>query len=162
MDQSLFFQGLLFSGVALAIILSTSWWLYFSPAKTETGPLNPTNPKLAINVTLLLGLASFNLVAGAFWDTSMHISTGVVPGGDDFLWPPHLLIYSSFLIALIVGIIAFWHVARLGYKKGIKDPLIWIRRSPYLGLILIAAFYALASIPGDAIWHKLFGNDLTA
>lgn len=162
MDLPLIVQGLFFSGVALLIIVSTAWWLYLSPTKTETGALSPTNSKLAINVALLLGLSSFNLVAGAFWDTSMHISTGVVPGGDDFLWPPHLMIYSSFLIALIVGLIAFWNVARQGLKEGIRDPRIWIRRNPYLGLLLITAFYALASVPGDAIWHELFGIDLTA
>jgi hypothetical protein len=101
-------------------------------------------------------------VAGALWDASKHILTGTVPAGADFLWPPHLLIYGSFLISLIIAIIAVAIVAWPGWRAGERDPRLWIRRNPYLGLVALASLYSLLSIPGDALWHALYGIDLTA
>jgi hypothetical protein len=37
-----------------------------------------------------------------------------------------------------------------------------VRRNPYLGAVALASAYSLLSIPGDAVWHELFGVDLTA
>jgi hypothetical protein len=37
-----------------------------------------------------------------------------------------------------------------------------VRRNPYLGAVAVASLYSLLSIPGDALWHALYGIDLTA
>jgi len=110
----------------------------------------------------LLGLSAVAFVAGALWDASKHILTGIVPAGADFLWPPHLLIYGSFLISLIIAVIAVAIVAWPGWRAGERDPRLWIRRNPDRGLVALASLYSLRSIPGDALWHVLYGIDLTA
>ncbi|MCH7662595.1 MAG: hypothetical protein IH859_01845, partial [Chloroflexi bacterium] len=33
--------------------------------------------------------------------------------------------------------------------------------NPFIGAVVLASFYGFASVPGDAIWHELFGIDLT-
>lgn len=38
----------------------------------------------------------------------------------------------------------------------------WVRSNPYVGAVVLIAGYGLLSIPGDAIWHELYGLDLTA
>jgi hypothetical protein len=96
------------------------------------------------------------------WDRSEHIMTGVVPGGEDFLWPPHILIYVSFLLSLLVAFAGTLFIARPYRRLKIYDPRVWVRNQPYIGAIAIAAFYGIGSIPGDAIWHELYGIDLTA
>jgi hypothetical protein len=102
------------------------------------------------------------LVAGAFWDASRHIQTGQIPAGADFLWPPHLVIYGAFLMSFSVAMIAIGRVASNGWSAGQNDPRQWVRGNPYLGALALASLYSLLSIPGDALWHALYGVDLTA
>jgi hypothetical protein len=99
---------------------------------------------------------------GAYWDASEHIVTGIVPGGKDFLWPPHIVLYGGFLLALIVALMAVIAIAGPNLRAGVRDPRIWVRRNPLLGAVTLSSGYAIFSIPGDAIWHQLFGVDLTA
>jgi hypothetical protein len=167
-NNPLFWASLAFSTVAAAIVTASVWWFYLSslrgrPAAAET-PAAASRPsqRLAGWLAALLGLSAVEFVAGALWDASKHILTGIVPAGADFLWPPHLLIYGSFLISLIIAILAVAIVAWPGWRAGERDPRRWIRRNPYLGLVALASLYSLLSIPGDALWHALYGIDLTA
>ncbi len=161
-NNPLFWESLSFSTAAAAIVTVSIWWFYLSPLSAR--PLTPERPsqRLAGWLGVLLGLSAVEFVAGALWDASKHILTGIVPAGADFLWPPHLLIYGSFLISLIIAIIAVAIVAWPGWRAGERDPRLWIRRNPYLGLVALASLYSLLSIPGDALWHALYGIDLTA
>jgi hypothetical protein len=161
-DSSLFLQSLLFSSVAVGVVVLSIWWLYLSPLKARVGQPAPPSPRLAYGLAALLSFSAIQLTAGAFWDGSMHILTGVIPAGEDFLWPPHLMIYSSFLISLIVALGALALVALPAWRAGERDPRLWVRRSPYLGAVMIASLYSLTSVPADALWHALYGIDLTA
>jgi len=161
-NNPLFWQSLAFSTTAAAIVTVSVWWLYLSPLKARSAGLSRPSRRLAGWLAALLGLSAVAFVAGALWDASKHILTGIVPAGADFLWPPHLLIYGSFLISLIIAIIAVAIVAWPGWRAGERDPRLWIRRNPYLGLVALASLYSLLSIPGDALWHALYGIDLTA
>jgi hypothetical protein len=158
----LFWQAAIFTGLAAALIALTAWWLYLSPLKVPVAAAQRPSRALAGWVAALLGLGAFQLVAGGFWDSSMHILTGRVPAGADFLWPPHIMIYSSFALSFLVALIAVAAVALGGWRAGERDPRQWVRRNPYLGIVALASGYALLSIPGDALWHALFGIDLTA
>lgn len=158
----LFWQGLTFSTGAIVLVVLSIWWLYWSPAKGRVGPASRPSPRLAAWLSVLLGLAAIQLVAGGFWDGSMHIKTGRVPAGADFLWPPHIMIYSAFLLSFLVAIVAVAVVGISGWRSGERDPRLWVRRAPYLGLVAVASLYSLLSIPGDALWHALYGIDLTA
>jgi hypothetical protein len=160
--ESQFWQALSFTGAALAFITLSTWWLYFSPLRARVSREMALSPRLAAGLALMLGLWAVMLVAGAFWDASMHIRTGIIPAGADFLWPPHLLIYGAFLMSFTVAMIAIGRVAVNGWSAGQNDPRQWVRGNPYLGALALASLYSLLSIPGDALWHALYGVDLTA
>lgn len=159
---SQFWQAVSFSGAAFAFIIASAWWLYFSPLRARVSRAMAISPRLAAGLATLLGLWALLLVAGAFWDASMHIQTGRIPAGADFLWPPHLVIYGAFLMSFAVAMVAIGRVAQNGWLAGDNDPRQWVRGNPYLGALALASLYSLLSIPGDALWHALYGVDLTA
>jgi len=170
--NSLFLQGLVFSGLAIGVLAFLAWWLYLSPMKDsgrENSSDNPhsrkaisTSPRLSKVLALLVGIGALLICIGGYWDLSEHVVTGIVPGGEDFLWPPHLMIYAGFLVAFLVAIGGLSALAIPNLRVGVRDPRRWVRRSPYVGAIVLVAGYGLFSIPGDAIWHELYGIDLTA
>ena len=170
--SSLFLQGLVFSGLAIGVLAFLAWWLYLSPMKDwgrEDASGNPqsrkaisTSPRLSKVLALLVGIGALLICIGGYWDLSEHVITGIVPGGEDFLWPPHLMIYAGFLFAFLVAIGGLSALAIPNLRVGVRDPRRWVRRSPYVGAIVLVAGYGLFSIPGDAIWHELYGIDLTA
>jgi hypothetical protein len=160
--DSQFWQALTFTGAALACIALSTWWLYYSPLRARASREMALSPRLAAGLALLLGLWALMLVSGAFWDASRHIQTGQIPAGADFLWPPHLVIYGAFQMSFSVALIAIGRVAVNGWSAGQNDPRQWVRGNPYLGALALASLYSLLSIPGDALWHALYGVDLTA
>jgi hypothetical protein len=160
-DQ-LVLQGILFTGLALGFFGLLTWWFYFSPVRPRTHAVAPPSPMVTGGLVGILALSSNAMVVGALWDASMHIKTGEIPGGSDFLWPPHILIYSGFFLAFLAAGLAMVVIAVMGRRARLVDPRLWIRGNPYLGAVALASVYSLTSIPGDAIWHELFGIDLTA
>lgn len=167
--SSLFLQGLIFSTLVLGALAVLAWWLYLSPLKLPNNRMRDTGDmavaashRLAYGLALLIGIGSLLTVFGGYWDLSEHLVTGIVPGGEDFLWPPHLMVYAGFLVAFIVALSGLVAIAVPNLKRGIKDPRRWVRRNPFVGAVVIIAGYGLLSIPGDAIWHELYGIDLTA
>lgn len=162
LTNSFFWQALIFSGIAIGLVVGSAWWLYLSPISAPVGKVKRPTTNQSVAVALLLGLAGFQFVAGALWDASQHVLTGQVPGGADFLWPPHIMIYSAFVITLLIALFTIRTVAVPARRAGVNDPRQWVRGNPYLGAVALASLYGIFSIPGDAIWHALFGIDLTA
>lgn len=160
--SSMVWQGILFSGSALLLIGLSVWWLYASPMKQAVRAAVAPSARLSVGLAAVLGVSAGLMVVGGLWDASMHIRTGEVPGGSDFLWPPHLMIYGGFLLSFLVALVAIGVVGVGGRRMGTRDPRAWVRRSPYLGALALASAYSLLSVPGDALWHELFGIDLTA
>jgi hypothetical protein len=160
--SSLVWQGLLFSGSSIGIVLAAGWWLHRSPLRRPVTAAAGPSPAMAAGIAGLLSFASLMQFFGAYWDASQHRKTGLVPAGADFLWPPHILIYSGFLATLVVALLALAVIARPFRKAGVTDPRHWVRANPSIGAVCLASVYGLFSIPGDAIWHALFGIDLTA
>lgn len=170
--SSLFLQGLVFSGLAIGVLAFLAWWSYLSPMKhsgreessgtPQRGNAITTSPRLSKALALLVGIGALLICIGGYWDLSEHVVTGIVPGGEDFLWPPHLMIYAGFLIAFLVATGGLSALAIPNLRAGVIDPRRWVRRSPYVGAVVLVAGYGLFSIPGDAIWHELYGIDLTA
>ena len=78
----------------------------------------------------------FATVAAGTWDAWWHGALG----RESFWSPPHLLMYSSVLVAIFVGWRA-WYIFR--------DKL-WRRSALVLSLIPLSA-------PIDDLWHRLFG-----
>ncbi len=170
--SSLFLQGLVFSGLVIGVLAFLAWWLYLSPmrksannersAAAQRKKVISTSARLSNTFALLVGIGALLICFGGYWDLSEHVVTGVVPGGEDFLWPPHLMIYAGFLIAFLVATGGLLALAIPNLRAGVNDPRHWVRRNPYVGATALIAGYGLFSIPGDAIWHELYGIDLTA
>ncbi len=158
----LFLQATGFTAVAVLIIGGLTWFLYFSPMKST--PVQVTRPTrlLAGFVVAALGVGGVLMVSGALWDASRHVQTHTVPGGSDFLWPPHIMLYSGFLLSFVCGVTALVNIARKGWKNGTRDPRQWVRQNPRIGAVALSSGFTLLSVPGDALWHELFGIDLTA
>ncbi len=162
MLDAIWLQAITFTALNVLFMALATWWLFFSPLRVNVSVLTTPSPRLGKAVALALGLAALQLVGGALWDASMHLKTGRVVGGADFLWPPHILLYSSFLFSFIVALGAFAAIALAGWRHGAHDPRQWVWANPYVGAVAIASAYMIFTIPGDALWHELFGLDLTA
>jgi len=170
--SSLFLQGLVFSGLAIGVLAFLAWWSFLSPMKhsgregysgiPQRRSAIATSPRLSKVLALLVGTSALLICIGGYWDLSEHVITGIVPGGEDFLWPPHLMIYAGFLVAFLVAVGGLSALAIPNLRAGVMDPRRWVRRSPYVAAVVLVAGYGLFSIPGDAIWHELYGIDLTA
>ena len=155
-------QALAFSLTAVVLVTGLTWWLYGSPLRPPVPVRHPPSPRLAGWFAVVLAHSGGLLVIGGLWDGSMHIKTGKIPAGADFLWPPHLVIYGGFLVAFLVAALAIALIAVPQWRTGVRDPRRWVRRQPALGVVALASLYTLMAIPGDALWHALIGLDLTA
>ena len=154
-------NALVFTTIAVGIVALSAWWLYLSPVKSTVRSWR-ISPALGISMASALGVSAALMVGGALWDASMHLLTGLVPGGQDFLWPPHLLIYSGFLLAFAVGAAGLVVLVSSARGAGARDPRPWARAHPMIGAVVLASGYTLLAIPGDGLWHQLVGPDLTA
>lgn len=162
LSNPVFWEGLLFSCMAVCLVGGSAWWLYLSPTPAPVVRMAAPSARQSIVLAALLGLAGIQFITGALWDAGQHLATGQVPGGSDFLWPPHILIYSGFAITLAIALVTLRIIAVPARRAGINDPRAWVRRNPFLGAVALASLYGIFSIPGDALWHALFGIDLTA
>jgi hypothetical protein len=162
MEQSLFLEGAIFSTVAIGGIVLLAWWLYASPVTASMKQALAVSASTSRTFGLLIAAGVFLFSVGGYWDASEHVATGIIPGGEDFLWPPHLMLYAGFLISFIVAVAGLVALAKPNLAAGIRDPRLWVRRNPYVGATVLAAGYGLLSVPGDAIWHEVYGIDLTA
>ena len=154
-------SAIVFTSLAVGIVALSAWWLYFSPLKS-TERSRRMSPTLAMAMAAALGVSAALMVGGALWDASMHLLTGLVPGGRDFLWPPHLMIYTGFLLAFAVGAAGILLLVSSRQQAASRDPRRWVRAYPMIGAVVLASGYTLMAIPGDALWHQLVGPDLTA
>jgi hypothetical protein len=132
--ESLFWQGLVFSTLATGITLLAIWWLFFSRLKPIQQKIKAgISPKSLTRIALIVGLSGLARYTGAIWDISEHIIQGVVAGGEDFLWPPHQIIYFSFLLSLGVAFFSILTVSRPYRLKKVMDLRYAIRDYPLLG-----------------------------
>ncbi|RLT33306.1 MAG: hypothetical protein DWI57_17815, partial [Chloroflexi bacterium] len=104
MEQSLFLEGAVFSTIAIGGIVLLAWWLYASPVAASAKQALAVSPATSRTFGLLIALGVFLFSVGGYWDASEHVVTGIIPGGEDFLWPPHLMLYAGFLISFIVAV----------------------------------------------------------
>jgi hypothetical protein len=151
-----------FTCVAVSIVVSTRWWLLFIPSNTTFGRATSPSSPLAGGLALLLGLWAVQLVIGAYWDARMHLKTGKIPAGADFIGPPRLMTYCAFLLSSMLVGPAITYVASKAGRQGKIDPRQWVRHSPYMGAVALASPCSLLSIPGDALWHVPYSVDLSA
>jgi hypothetical protein len=143
-------------GVA-ALFGVAGWWLYLSPLLGgKSVPIAPPTAQHKVITRLVLASGLFFTVGG-LWDEVWHRRYGVGAVIDDFLWPPHILLYSS--IALVAVCAAVGLAVAFRGEGGLRERF---RADPLLGMLGLVAAYQVVSLPSDAIWHKIYGLDITA
>lgn len=145
----------LFTGLILLFGLLV-WWLYRSPLAGQSAQSKARSSagvrQFVSSLALLSGMA---FVVGGLWDEVWHRRFGGF--GDDFLWPPHLLLYGSLFIFACFAFGGMLTLAR--GTGGIRQRF---RGEPVIGLLFLASAYLVASLPSDQLWHTIYGRDLTA
>ena len=111
--------------------------------------------------TIPVGVAGASLLVavwGYYWDVSWHIDRGRDPGA--FANPAHWFIFLGLDGIAFAAILAFF----LGDDRSPSAVRITDRWSVPAGAVLLGAsgLVALGGFPLDDIWHRLFGQDVTA
>lgn len=150
-------QGWVVLGALVAGFAFLVWWLYFSGGSriVSESDENTMSPRGRLILAALILLAGLLFTLGARWDELWHRQYGGF--GDDFLWPPHLMIYGGLGLNAVFAGLALTMVRRRG-----GDLRQSFRSNPLIGLLGLIASYQVASIPSDALWHRIIGPDLSA
>ena len=92
----------------------------------------------SILMTRIIAAALFTAVLAGTWDAWWHAALG----RESFWSPPHLLLYSSALIAIVLGI-QMWRKTQ---------EMEWRNLALVLTLVPLSA-------PFDELWHRIFGEE---
>lgn len=147
-------------GLALLITIFgwLFWWLCLSPITVSVEPdLSPETRRLYNRVGWLGVFSMMLFAAGGASDAVQHTITGLKIEFNDFLTWPHMLIYASFLIDVVVSGVV---LGRILLGKG--DPRVRARRVMPLAIFALASGYLISSLPVDAVWHSIYGSDIEA
>jgi hypothetical protein len=134
------------------------WWLCLSPITVSVVPdLSPETRRLFRRVGWLGVFSTVLFAVGGTADAIQHSITGLKLDFADFLTPPHIIIYGSFLINVVVSGVV---LGRILMGKG--DPRVRARRVMPLTILALASGYLICSLPTDAVWHAIYGGDIEA
>ena len=158
-------QGWIALGTLVVAFLAIGWWLLFAPLPTRTRvPHVRSAPRARHLVATLVLISGALFTIGARWDELWHRIYGGF--GEDFLWPPHLLMYAG------LGLNLAFALAGLAVASGVRGGDTstasrgtfreQFRAEPAIALLGLTAAFQMASIPSDLIWHQIIGPDLTA
>ncbi|MEY4531046.1 MAG: hypothetical protein RLZZ156_1767 [Deinococcota bacterium] len=129
------------------------YWLLFSPIQNAV--VVKPNPVLRqLGAIAVLTSATLMTFATA-WDESWHRRFGV---GNDFLWMPHILMYSSFAICSLLASAGMVYLVLRG-QGGLRSRA---RAEPLVALLACVSLFLLFSAPSDLLWHRIYGLDITA
>jgi hypothetical protein len=129
------------------------YWLLFAPMPN----LIIAKPNLVLRqLGAIAVLTSATLMTfSTAWDEAWHRRFGV---GQDFLWMPHILMYSSFVICSLLASGGLVYLILHG-KGGVRSRA---RSEPLVALLACVSLFLLVSAPSDLLWHKIYGLDITA
>ncbi len=107
---------------------------------------------------LIAGASLLIAVWGYYWDVSIHIDQGRDEGA--FANPAHWFIIAGLDGIAFAGLLSLF----LGDDRGGSSVRITDRWSVPVGgvLLTVCGAVALAGFPLDDVWHRLFGQDVTA
>jgi len=114
-------------------------------------------PRRYLLPVVVAGLSLQVAVLGMYWDVGYHIDHGRDQG---VITPPHMLIVVG-LQGIVIA--ALMHGAMRGpaARNERRLPLLGLRMSPGGLVMLVCGGIALLGFPLDAVWHALFGEDVT-
>jgi hypothetical protein len=112
----------------------------------------------AVVPVLIAGVSLLVAVWGYYWDVSIHIDQGRDPGA--FGNPAHWFIIAGLDGIAFAGLLSLF----LGDDRSTSAVRLTDRWSVPVGgiLLTVCGAVALAGFPLDDIWHRLFGQDVTA
>jgi hypothetical protein len=129
------------------------YWLLLAPAKNIV-PQTP-NPILRQMGAVAVLVSATMMTFSTAWDESWHRRFGV---GNDFLWMPHILMYSSFAICTVLASVGVVYLLLRG-QGGLRSRA---RGEPLVALLACVSMFLLLSAPSDLLWHRIYGLDITA
>ena len=106
---------------------------------------------------LLGGVALQVAVLGMYWDVGYHVDHG---RDDGVLTLPHLLIVVG-LQGIVVAALLHGVLRGAGGRGDRRIRALGLRLSPGGLVMLVCGSVALIGFPLDAVWHALFGEDVT-
>jgi hypothetical protein len=106
---------------------------------------------------LLAGLALQVAVLGMYWDVGYHVDHG---RDQQVLTAPHLLIVVG-LQGIAIAALLHGVLRGPGGRGDVRIRALELRLSPGGVVMLVCGSVALIGFPLDAIWHALFGEDVT-
>jgi hypothetical protein len=141
---------------SIAVFALLTWWLFLSPLAAAPGRrAQPTSATHVQLVAVFAAIGGLGTQVAAFWDDDWHRRFGGF--GNDFLWPPHLLIYLSLGFIATCGIGSL--VLTLRGRGGVRRRF---RAMPAVSITGLVATFMVVLLPSDAIWHQIYGLDITA
>ena len=136
-----------------------SWHLVIRPLAPNLRQPMPDqlSIKLRQGIVLVQTGGSLSIIIGAVWDEIWHRKYGI-PFGEDFFWPPHMLMYFGFVTFISVGLWALLYLNRK-LRGNFQQRF---RANKVIGLYILNAGFLLYALVSDPFWHWTFGEDLTA
>jgi len=158
-EMPAFFAGVTVLVAGVAVFGLVAWHLMLRPLPAgHKSSLRGTVPAVWRRfLALLATIGGLNIVVGGFWDEVWHRKYGL-PFGEDLFWRPHLLIYSSFLVTILLAAGGLFMLVTRG--KGTLQQR--FRAEPVVGLLVLAGGFLLFVTPADPLWHIIYGEDISA
>lgn len=151
-----FILGSVVFALGAILVLWTVNALYQGREK-ETLPLAFESRAQWLTGTALIA-AMFVEVFGGVWDEVWHRRYGL-PFGEDFFWMPHILIYFSLTVVLVIGLGSWIAVWRAPVKGSLWQRM---RANPDRTLLGILGLTLLVVLPADPLWHTIYGEDISS
>lgn len=153
----LFWTGVLLLAATLPALGALIWWLLYSPMPVELPAARTGLPAAGRQlIAIAMTISSLLFLVGGLWDESWHRHYGLETVLDDFFWRPHQLIYISLGLTAAFGFAGLLVVLRR--PGSIRHRF---RSEPTLALLAIVALYLTIAAPIDALWHEIYGLDLS-
>ncbi len=129
------------------------YWLLVAPIKNAA----PSKPNVLLRqLGAVAVLTSGTLMTfSTTWDEAWHRRYGI---GNDFLWMPHIMMYSSFAICSVIASAGILYLVLTG-QGGFRSRA---RSEPLVALLASMSLFLLFSAPSDLLWHRIYGLDITA
>lgn len=147
-------------GLGVAVLIASMlgfglflYWLLFAPMKSAV--IAKPNPVLRQLGAIAVLVSATQMTFATAWDEAWHRRYGV---GNDFLWMPHILIYSSFAICSLLASAGMVYLVLRG-QGSLRQRA---RSEPLVALVAFSSLFLLFSAPSDLLWHRIYGLDITA
>jgi hypothetical protein len=153
----LFVLGVAVLIASLGVLGLVIAWLFRGPRTTGAQPVTQRTLEMRQFIAVMAAVSGLLFITGGLWDEIWHRLYGVSQVLNDFLWPPHKMLYGSMGINAAIVLVALFAGLR-----GRGSLLQRLRAEPLIALIGVASAYMMFSAPSDAVWHQIYGLDITA